>query len=112
MSSKPPRCGRRPVPLDYRFEYLKSREPPRPPPFAVTRPGLVDSTHMAAGGMRMHATGAAHGRFARLNDDPEIMLAHLRARAVPPRRPAGIGRLHASRTHAVVRNTPAWFGWN
>ncbi|KVC43069.1 hypothetical protein WI71_21570 [Burkholderia diffusa] len=93
MSSDPPRRGRQTLPLDYTFYFLM----------------LGGSPRGTACGRRTHALRAARVRFARRHDDPELMIAHLRARAVP-RRPTGTGRPRASRLHVVVRNEPELFG--
>ncbi|VWB96498.1 hypothetical protein BLA24064_04593 [Burkholderia latens] len=106
MSSEPPRYGRRTLPLDYSFVCVISHGLPHRLSRAA-RPGLADSSRTVAGGMRMHAARAAHEFLVRVNDDPEFMLAHLRVRAVAPRRPAGVGRascvMHARRRSGQTR---------
>lgn len=75
MTSNPPRHGRRTFPVDYTFCFLMVGRSPR----------------CAACGTRTHAARPARVRFARRHDDPELMIAHLRARAVhPDGRPAPV----------------------
>ena len=93
MSSDPPRHGRRTFPRNYTFDFLMLRAAPR----------------WTACGTHAHASGAVRLRFARRHDDPEVMVAHLHAPAVHPRRPTGDRRRRASRVHVVVQNESGWF---
>lgn len=71
MTSNPPRRGRRTFPVDYTFCFRMVGRSPR----------------CAACGTRTYARRTRRVRLARRHDDPELMIAHLRARAVHPRRP-------------------------